>query len=118
MKVINAVPYLTVDDLDKELSFYQQSMNYEIVNSLKDEKGIFWVYIRNGGSDLMLSNRLVHGRRKLTWLYVEDVEDAYDQVLKSGGKPLNQPEDFGYNTKEFIINDDAGNTLVIAQRLK
>ena len=115
MKVIKAVPYRTVDDLDKEIQFYTHSMHYEIVESRNDDDGIFWAELKNGGSHIMLSNRKMHDRRSLTWFYVEDVDKAYDLVLQTGGNPHGIPRDYGHGTVEFLMEDESGNTLVIAQ---
>ncbi len=115
MKFFKVVPYYTVEDLDKEIDFYCKVLGYEVMGSLEDDKGIYWADRRNDKDDIMLSNRLVYDRPRLTWLYVEDVDAAYQEVVKRGGKPLYKPQDTEHQTREFLIEDASGNTLVISQ---
>jgi predicted enzyme related to lactoylglutathione lyase len=114
--VIAAVPYRTVDDLERHLAHHVDLLGYDVVEELRDESGHrFWASLRCGEARLMSSDRPVHDRTSLTWLYVRDVDAAYRQVLEPGGSPLGPPTLEPHGNREFLVEDPSGDTYVIAQ---
>ncbi len=71
--------------------------------------------MENGGCSYMLSSLSVHNRTRLTWLYVEDVDQAYRQIILDEGKPLSQPRNEPHGCREFLVEDPDGEIYVISQ---
>lgn len=111
-------PYRTVRPLEPSVRFHVDVLGWTILKELRDGAGHrFWVSLGHGGARLMLSDRLVHDREELTWLYVDDVEAAFRCVIEGGGAPEWGPEDQTHGTREFLIQAPDGAAWVIAQRL-
>jgi predicted lactoylglutathione lyase len=51
-------------------------------------------------------------------LKVVDVDEFYTNVVGRGLKPLTQPEDTSWGSREFMIQDPDGYTLVFFQKQK
>lgn len=113
MEIRASVPYVRVADLDASLAFHR-ALGYEVDEELSDDHGVFWAALRNGASRLMLSNRPVHDAERLTWLYVDDVEAAYSEMIRAGVSPLGPPENQQHGTREFLVADASGILYVIA----
>jgi predicted enzyme related to lactoylglutathione lyase len=115
LTIQRAIPYRRVCDLDAEIAAYTRLLGYAVEDELRDDAGErFWAMLRNGESRVMLSNRPVHGRSRLTWLYVEDADAAHAAVVAAGGKPLSAPEDQWHGCREFLLETPTGETYVIA----
>ena len=115
MSVLRAVPYRTVRPLEPSVRFYVDRLGWEILEELRDAQGHrFWVSLGAGSARLMLSDRPVHDRERLTWLYVEDVDTVFADVVGRGGNPLTEPQDQQHGTREFLIEGPAGEVLVVA----
>jgi predicted enzyme related to lactoylglutathione lyase len=124
INILKAVPYIKVNNLAKEVDFYTNVLGYEIGEELFLEDGErFFVTLhqrrdsQEGGSTVMLSSLKVHGRKRLIWLYVEDVDAAYDVIVKAGGKPLWEPRDEEHGNREFLVESLEGHVYVVAENL-
>lgn len=53
----------------------------------------------------------------LTYVYVEDVDTAYRELVSRGIEPVDAPGDKYYGIREFLIRDPDGYYYAIAQRL-
>lgn len=118
MRILARVPYRQVADLDGCLRFHTEGLGFEVVERLDDEHGVFWAALRHGPARLMLSNRPVHDRVELTWLYVEDADAAWTELVEAGIRPRTRPADQEHGTREFLVEDPDGRALVIAHRLR
>ncbi len=110
-----AVPYRTVRPLDEHVRFHVDALGFEVVESLAVDGVPFWVALRNGEARLMLSDRPVHSRERLTWLYVDDVEAAFSEFVAAGFLPLSEPADQPHGTREFSCADPSGEVYVVAE---
>ena len=117
MTVIHAVPYVKVDDLEAGIALHR-ALGYEIRDEERDDNGRYWVQLMNGNSRLMLSNRLVHDRARLTWLFVEDADVAYDELVAEGLAPLGPVTEQDHGTREFLLENPAGDVYVISHHIR
>ena len=118
LDVLRTAPYRTVRPLEPAVRFYVDVLGWDVLEELRDGVGHrFWVSLGAGSARLMLSDRPVHGRERLTWLYVENVDAIYESVVRAGGNVLSEPQDQQHGTREFLIEDPGGATLVIASVL-
>lgn len=118
MLVRAAQPYVKVANMEESLAFFQNVLHYEVVERLEANGKVFWASLRNGPSLIMISSRPVHDRHRLTWLYVEDVDNAYAEMVQSGFVPISEPTDQQHGTREFIVEDPDGNPFVVSQPIK
>ena len=113
MEIRASVPYVRVADVHASLAFHR-ALGYEVEEKLSDDHGVFWAALRNGAARVMLSNRPVHDAEQLTWLYVDDVEAAYSEIIRAGLSPLGPPRDQEHGTREFLVADSSGILYVVA----
>ena len=53
----------------------------------------------------------------VTYVYVEDVDAAYEEFKGRGLEPVDAPEDKFYGVREFLVKDPDGYYYAFAQRL-
>lgn len=54
------------------------------------------------------------GKPGSIYVYVEDVDAAYDRAVKHGAKSVQSPEDKPYHERQAAVRDSYGNTWWIA----
>jgi uncharacterized glyoxalase superfamily protein PhnB len=119
MRVKKAVPYVQVRNLNHSLEFHTSVLGYELREVMKFEDGEpFWAHLNNGESSLMLSSLPVHDRPRLTWVYADDTDAAYQECIAAGHQPLTCPKDEEHGCREFVVIDDSGEVYVIAHQLR
>lgn len=147
MKILDAIPYLRVSDMEKSLRFYRDGLGFEVTDRIEEGGRTFWARLVRDGVSVMLSTgpvrRMDDGSREddhehdehgqhiyhgptsvvsgelnaVTFLYVEDADAAYEDVKARGVKPADAPADKDYGLREFLVRDPDGYYYAIAHRL-
>jgi len=113
------VPYLTVDDPAKLISFLQGAFGAE---ELKDQH---WEHPAGKmvHAALRVEGCIIEtGRASAEWkampvaihLYVRDVDATYDHAVKAGGTSLHGVREMEYDERACAIRDPCGNNWYIA----
>lgn len=76
--------------------------------------------IRIGDSIVMVSgiSEGVPSNPAYLYLYLDDVDAAYERALNGGGVSIDAPRDMHYGDRRATIRDPAGNTWQIATHLE
>ncbi len=111
---------INCSDIERSLSFYQQALQFVVLNKRNRDEGLEWVYLQSGDTLLMLEatdtpdssdantfNRL--------YFYTDDVE-GMRHLLHAKGFEVGPVSNTSY-MQEFDIVDPDGNRLTIGQRL-
>lgn len=126
MKSVAGIIFL-VNDLDRSIEFYK-TLGFEFK---KQNPGIsahaylnwFWI-------ELLLKDKVVteefkadavndqKGRGQYLHINVGDVDTFYKDVIVRGLKPSNQPADFPWGHREFVLDDPDGYKLVFFTKIK
>ncbi len=126
--------FLSVDDHDKALAFYRDTLGFEVRNDVR-YGGMRWVTIgppsqpdinivleppaadpgispsdREAIGDLLAKGIL--GRLNFS---TADLEGTFDRVVASGADVVQEPMDMPYGTRECAFRDPAGNLIRIIQ---
>ncbi|MBV9358226.1 MAG: VOC family protein [Chloroflexi bacterium] len=126
--------FLSVDDHDKALAFYRDTLGFEVRNDVR-YGGMRWVTVgpptqpdinivleppaadpgispsdREAISDLLAKGIL--GRLNFS---TADLEGTFDRVVASGADVVQEPMDMPYGTRECAFRDPAGNLIRIIQ---
>jgi uncharacterized glyoxalase superfamily protein PhnB len=147
MKLTSHALYLRVADLGRSLRFYRDGLGFEVDGEMEDGHGTFFARARKDGLVLLLSTRTLrfiddshdsrdhehddcggHPYRAIdmapagelgltTFIYVDDVDDVYNELLARGVEPLGEPVDQFYGLREFLLRDPDGYYLAVGQRL-
>jgi len=113
-------PYLTVEHGAKLLAFLKAAFNAEVLGCSEKDGVIYNAEVKIGTSMLMLAD--TRGRHPATptmlYLYVNDVDAAYAQAVKAGGKSIMAPVDHFYGDRSGAVEDLCGNQWWLATHIR
>lgn len=119
MQLTGSVPVLACKNIDATLDFYQQALQFVIVNQRKSVNALEWVYLKSGDVLLMLetsySKCTTADSASRTDLYTDDVQRLH-HYLKARGYEAGELKLTSYDIQEFDISDPDGHKLTIGQR--
>jgi catechol 2,3-dioxygenase-like lactoylglutathione lyase family enzyme len=119
MRLTGSVPVFNCSDVERSLLFYQQALQFVVLNKRLGERGLEWVHLQSGDTVLMLELDSEHetgnGKRmNRLYFYADDVSAMHHYLMAKGYKvgPM-------VNTtymEEFDLYDPDGQRLTIGQR--
>lgn len=129
--------FISVDDHDKALAFYQDVLGLEVRNDVKYE-GMRWISVGSASQpevNLVLEppgvdpNATAADRQALIELQAkgllrgvnfatDDVDALFERVSRSGADVLQEPMDQPYGVRDCAFRDPAGNALRFSQMAK
>ena len=116
-RLASLVPMAHVADVRKSVEFYQL-LGFEVKNTVEHEGRLQWVWLKNGGADLMLarSGRPINpdAQDVLFYMYALDVVACRTELEAKGVKvgPMRYP--FYSPRGEFRVEDVDGYTVFVA----
>ena len=121
MRLLGSVPVLSCSDVEHSLQFYQQALQFIVLNKRVGDNGLEWVYLQSGDTLLMLEKSMrneghkpvAHGR---LYFYTDDVS-TMRHYLKARGYEVGPMLKTAY-MEEFDLVDPDGQRLTIGQQLK
>jgi len=121
MRLLGSVPVLSCSDVEQSLEFYQQALQFVVLNKRMGDDGLDWVYLQSGDTLLMLErNRTGHDQQAATstrlYLYVDDVT-AIQHYLKAKGYEVGPVTSTDY-MQEFDLFDPDGQRLTLGKQIR
>ena len=121
MRLLGSVPVLSCSDVEQSVIFYQQALQFIVLNKRVGDEGLEWVHLQSGDTLLMLEKTGKTGSQKSTtlnriYLYTDDV-GAMRHFLKAKGYQVGPMLKTAY-MEEFDLFDPDGQRLSIGQRVK
>ena len=121
MRLLGSVPVLGCTDVEQTLHFYQQALQFIVLNKRVGDEGLEWVYLQSGDTLLMLEkntedNRQLPLTRNRLYLYTDDVS-SMRHFLKAKGYDVSPMLKTDY-MEEFDLVDPDGQRLTIGQQNK
>ena len=121
MRLLGSVPVLSCSDVERSVTFYQQALQFIVLNKRVGDEGIEWVHLQSGDTLLMLEKSGKTSSQKSTtlnriYLYTDDVS-AMRHFLKAKGYEVSPMLKTAY-MEEFDLFDPDGQRLSIGQRIK
>jgi PhnB protein len=111
-------PYLTVRDAPKVIEFLQQAFGAKISHEpIKRPDGtIMHAQVTVGDSPIMIGeeSEMAKPTTSSLYLYVPDVDSAYQRAVKAGGNTVMEPTDMFYGDRSGAVKDPSGNSWFIA----
>ena len=107
-------PYLIVDGAAKVISFMQQALGakYHDEPTLRPDGTVMHAQLRIGDFIVMISDASAHAKATpvMLYLYVPNVDAAYQLALKAGATSIMEPADQFYGDRSGGVKDAAGNS--------
>jgi PhnB protein len=106
-------PYLIADGADKLIDFMQKALGaqYDHEPAKRPDGKIMHATLKVGNSMVMVSESSEHAKATpvMLYLYVPDVDAAYQKALKAGASSVMEPADQFYGDRSGGVKDAAGN---------
>jgi PhnB protein len=114
-------PYLNPRGAGKLIDFLKQAFNAEEVARHEEPAGtVVHAKVRLGNSILEMGE--AHGQYQpmpsMFYMYVNNVDAAYERAVKAGAKSLSAPADQPYGDRNGAVEDPFGNQWYLAARVK
>lgn len=114
-------PYITASDARAVIDFLQRAFDATLTERIEDGQGrIRHAQLKIGDSNLMLTdgNDDCPPAPASFYLYLEDVDSAYQRALRAGGTSVMEPADQFYGDRNAGVRDAAGNTWWLATHIE
>lgn len=120
MELTGNILVLSCANIAAVANFYQQALQFIIVNQRSDGNGLQWLHLQNKDIVIMLeADNTVsvqpYNERSRLYLYSDDV-DAFHHYLQAKGYAPETLRHTNYHTHEFDLHDPEGYRLTIGQR--
>lgn len=114
---------MMVGDPAKSVAFYEQ-LGFTVVKQEADYATVrsnwFWIEFVAADKaeptvfkkDHAVQDNVVGGPGAYFHMSVDNVDEYYDELTKLGIKAVNEPKDFPWGRREFIVHDPDGYRLV------
>jgi PhnB protein len=107
----NVIPYLVVTEAEKELAFVKEVFGAKEMHVSRDPGGrIVHAQVTIGDSVVMMAqaNEQWPSLSAAIYIYVPDVDAAYDRALASGAASVMQPSDQFYGDRNGGVKNSNG----------
>lgn len=115
-------PYLIVEGAERTIKFLQQAFGAELASEAtkRPDGTIMHATLRIGDSMVMLADASEHAKASpvMIYLYVPNVDAAYQLALKAGGTSIMEPSDQFYGDRSGGVKDHAGNSWFIGTHIE
>jgi PhnB protein len=125
----SVTPNLVVNDADEALTFYKEAFGADEIARMPGPNGrIMHAEIRIGDSVVMIGEEMAdmnrNSPRKLGgssvgfYVYVEDVEAAWNQAVRAGAKPMRPVTEMFWGDRTGTVEDPFGHVWSLAEHVR
>lgn len=115
----NVIPALRISDYEKSKAFYVDGLGFKIEGEHRfaPHLPVFMTISRDGLSLYLSQHNGDCQPGGLVFLYIEDVDAFYAEIIGRGIRTQSPPEDFEGRIRDFRVIDPDGNKLNICTRI-
>ena len=106
--------YLQVSDAQKALAFYNGAFGAEILQELKDSKGVTVHAEFKIADTIILLTETSTPSSSMLQLYTEDAAELINTLVRSGADVVHPLEEKFYGAKSGTVRDPFGNKWIIS----
>lgn len=122
-------PYITFDDAAEAIELYKKALGAEVIMSMAAPDGkIMHAEIKVGNARIMLgcpcpeyggkSAKTLGGSPISFYVYVEDIQSAFDKAKSEGMTEKKAPEDMFWGDRMGTLSDKFGLDWTIAEHIR
>jgi uncharacterized glyoxalase superfamily protein PhnB len=115
-------PYLIVDGAEKIIEFMHKAFGakHDHEPTKRPDGSIMHATLKIGDSMLMILDASEHAKatQVMLYLYVPDVDAAYQKALEAGATSLMEPADQFYGDRSGGVKDPAGNRWFLGTHIE
>ena len=123
MAILSSIPVLNCHSIDETLAFYQQILQFVIVNKRENNHELQWVHIMHGDITMMLQR--IDGKTSETcpdqkssiniYFFVNNINEMH-HYIKAKYNLVSELKNTDYHMQEFSVTDPEGNTVTVGQK--
>ena len=123
MAILSSIPVLNCHSIEETLAFYQQILQFVIVNKREHNNELQWVHLMHGDITMMLQR--IDGKtseirpdQKSTisiYFFVNNINEMH-HYIKAKYSLLSELKNTDYHMQEFSVTDPEGNTVTLGQK--
>jgi uncharacterized glyoxalase superfamily protein PhnB len=123
MAILSSIPVLNCHSIDETLAFYQQILQFVIVNKRENNNQLQWVHIMHGDITMMLQR--IEGKTSESrpdqkssisiYFFVSNINDMH-HYIKAKYNFVSELRNTDYHMQEFTVTDPEGNTVTVGQK--
>jgi len=123
MAILSSIPVLNCHSIDETLAFYQQILQFVIVNKRENNNQLQWVHIMHGDITMMLQR--IEGKTSESrpdqkssisiYFFVSNINDMH-HYIKAKYNLVSELRNTDYHMQEFTVTDPEGNTVTVGQK--
>ena len=123
MAILSGIPVLHCQSIDDTLAFYQQLLQFVLVNKREAEGQLAWAHLMHGETTLMLqsaeqeraeSHPAIKTNISL-YFFIDNIEELH-HLVKAKKYPASAIETRDYQMREFSLSDPDGNIIIVGQK--
>jgi lactoylglutathione lyase len=126
LKMSSASPSLTVNDLDRSLSWYRDVVGFDVEETWKEGEKVIGVSLRAGDVSFMIGQddwKKGRDRKKGEGFRIfcttrKSVDDIAKRIKAKGGRLDHEPQDQPWGMRDISVTDPDGFKITIAQNLR
>ena len=120
MAILSGIPVLNCQSIEDTLAFYQQLLQFVVVNKRELNGELHWVHLMHGDTTLMLQSadrqesESLHDQQSKISLYyfVSDINKLH-HFIKAKCNIVSEIKTTDYQMQEFSLLDPEGNTVTV-----
>jgi uncharacterized glyoxalase superfamily protein PhnB len=124
MQLKNLVPMLSVVDVERSLTFYQEALQFEVLHRYEENGHVQWACVKSGETALMFARcevaqsvlPLARKEDLVLYFYPDDVESLH-ATLQAKGYGVSALRHTFYGMKECLLTDPDGYHLSFGQAM-
>jgi uncharacterized glyoxalase superfamily protein PhnB len=123
MAILSSIPVLNCHSIDETLAFYQQILQFVIVNKRENNNELQWVHIMHGDITMMLQR--IDSKASETcpgqissisiYFFVNNIKEMH-HYIKAKYNLVSGLRNTDYHMQEFSVTDPEGNTVTVGQK--
>lgn len=123
MAILSSIPVLNCRYMEKTLAFYQQLLQFVVVNKREKNDELYWAHIMHGDITLMLQSvdpqhpeTGLNKKPNITiYFFVNNINELH-HYIKAKYNDVSEIVETDYQTFEFDLTDPEGNTVTVGQK--
>lgn len=120
MAILNSIPVLNCQSIEETLAFYQQLLQFVVVNKREVSGELRWAHIMHGDTTLMLQaaeeQKPEHYQTldpRITIYFIVNNINELNHYIKAKYNDVSDVKSTDYQMYEFSLSDPEGNKVTI-----
>lgn len=123
MAILSGIPVLNCQSIEKTLAFYQQLLQFVVVNKRESAGALNWVHLMHADTTLMLQavepqnpESCSATKSRITLYYFVNNINELHHLIKAKNYSVSEIKTSDYQMREFSLQDPEGNSVTIGQK--